>query len=107
VGSSIRKVCLTFIQPSPIISLYTIFIHVFHPGTAQISASVSDPKPSLWQSLKADNEARKAKEVQYVSKDEAERISGNGEQRVRKEEEERKGKGEKSGGKSLLGVLLL
>jgi hypothetical protein len=45
--------------------------------------------------------------VQYVSKEEAERISGNGEQRVQREEDERKRTGEKGASKSLLGVLLL
>lgn len=73
-------------------------------NTAQTSNN--DTRPSLWQKLKMENQERKAKEVQYVSSDQAENITGYGDERVKRGEEERKRKGEKSGNASFAAMML-
>lgn len=60
---------------------------------------------SLLQKLRAENAERKEKEIQHVSPEQAEAITGYGEERTKREEEERKRTGKRGGNTNLIAAV--
>jgi hypothetical protein len=76
------------------------------PSAETATAKPPGAREALWKKLRAENEERKAKEVQHVSSQEAENVTGYGEQRTRREEEEERKETNTKGGNGNLAAAL-